>query len=345
LHDTYDYAALRSTVRALFAHQGFDEGKADSIAEVLIEADLMGHATHGLALVPWYMEMVAANLFTKTGEPDVVSDRGACVAWNGKRIPGTWLVQRALDLALERAPTYGTVTVAIAASQHIGALVPYLPRATGLGFMVLLASSSPAVATVAPFGGMKPVMTPNPIAAGIPTEGDPILLDVSASITTNNYARQLVREGKRFPHPWAMDAQGNATTDPKAVIEGGGSILPTGGIDHGHKGYGLGLIVEALTQGLSGVGRADPRMPGTSAVWLQVIDPTAFGGQDAFKRQTSWLSAACRDNPPRPGVERVRVPGDRALAHRRLAMAHGVPLSAAIVNGLRPHLEKAGLEL
>jgi LDH2 family malate/lactate/ureidoglycolate dehydrogenase len=341
----YEYGALRATVRALFSHHGFDDGKADSIAEVLIEADLLGHATHGLALVPWYMEMVASNLFTKTGEPDVISDRGACVAWNGKRIPGTWLVQRALDLALERAPTYGTVTVSIAASQHIAALVPYLPRATDRGFMVLLASSSPGVATVAPFGGTRPVMTPNPIAAGIPTDGDPILLDVSASITTNNYARQLMREGKRFPHAWAMDAAGNATDDPKVVLEGGGSILPIGGIDHGHKGYGLGLIVEALTQGLSGLGRADPRMPGTSSVYLQVIDPTAFAGQDAFKRQTSWLAAACRDNPPRPGVERVRVPGDQAMRRKRAALANGVPLSPAIVAGLKPHLDKAGLTL
>jgi L-lactate dehydrogenase len=343
--DLHDYDKLRSTIRALFAHHGFDEPKADSIAEVLIEADLMGHATHGLALVPWYMEMVASNLFTKTGEPDVISDRGACVAWNGKRIPGTWLVQRAMDIALERAPTYGTVTISIAASQHIGALVPYLTRATERGYMVLLASSSPAAATVAPFGGTKPVMTPNPIAAGIPTDGDPILLDVSASITTNNYARQLMRDGQRFPRPWAMDKEGNATDDPKAVIEGGGSILPIGGIDHGHKGYGLGLIVEALTQGLSGLGRADPRMPGGSAIFLQVIDPTAFAGQDAFKRQTSWLVDACRSNPPRPGVERVRVPGDQAMGRKRAALANGVPLSAAIVNGLKPHLEKAGLAI
>lgn len=345
MNTTHDYAPLRATIRALFSHHGFDEGKADSISEVLIEADLMGHATHGLALVPWYMEMAASNLFTKTGEPDVISDRGACVAWNGKRIPGTWLVQRAIDLALERVATYGTVTVAISACQHIGALVAYLPRVTDRGCMVLLASSSPAAATVAPFGGTRPIMTPNPIAAGIPTAGDPILLDVSASITTNNYARQLMKDGQRFPRAWAMDKEGNATDDPRIVIEGGGSILPTGGIDHGHKGYGLGLIVEALTQGLGGYGRADPRMPGGSAVWLQVIDPAAFAGEDAFKRQTTWLANACRDNPPRPGVERVRVPGDRALAHKRLAMSHGVPLSAAIVDGLRPHLEKAGLEL
>jgi LDH2 family malate/lactate/ureidoglycolate dehydrogenase len=188
-------------------------------------------------------------------------------------------------------------------------------------------------------------MTPNPIAAGIPTDGDPILLDVSAAITTNNYARQLMKDDQRFPQPWAMDCDGNPTDDPRAVIEGGGSILPTGGLDHGHKGYGLGLIVEALTQGLGGYGRADPRMPGGSAVWLQVIDPAAFAGQDAFNRQTSWLAQACRDNPPRPGVDRVRVPGDRALAHKRLAMANGVPLSRAIVDGLKTHMEKAGLAL
>ncbi len=127
------------------------------------------------------------------------------------------------------------VTVAIANSHHTGALAVYLPRLTERGLWVQLICSSPAAHGVAPFGGTEPLFSPNPIAAGIPTHGDPILLDVSSSIMTLNSARQLVARGKRFPGKWAMDADGQPSDDPNAVVSGGGSLLPVGAFDHGHK--------------------------------------------------------------------------------------------------------------
>jgi L-lactate dehydrogenase len=341
----YAYAALRDFTRALFEKAGYEREKADATAEVLLEADLMGHVTHGLALAPWYLDGAAKGDIRGSGEPEVVVDRGACVTWNGRRLPGTWLTLKAIDLGLERVKTHGTCTIAIADSHHIGALAAYLPRATERGCMAIVASSSPAVATVAPYGGRVPVMTPDPLGIGIPTSGDPILIDISATISTNNMARKLIGEGKRFPRPWALDRDGNATDDPKAVIGGGGSLLPVGGLDHGHKGYALGLLVEALTQGLGGFGRADSPKGATSSVYVQVIDPAAFAGQAAFARQTSWLVDACHANPPRPGVERVRVPGENAMKERRAAMASGVPLSQAIVSGLSPYADKYGVRM
>ncbi len=341
----YDYAGLRDFTTRLFEAAGYDPGKADATSEILLEADLMGHSTHGLALVPWYLDSIAAKQVATTGEPDVLSDRGASMSWNGRRLPGTWLTLKAIDLALDRVRTYGTVTIAIADSHHIGALAAYLPRATSRGCMAIVASSSPSVATVAPHGGIRAVMTPDPIAAGIPTDGDPILIDISASITTNNKARQLIAEGRRFPRPWALDAQGRETDDPGAVIGGKGSLLPVGGMDHGHKGYSLGLLVEALTQGLGGFGRADSPSGPTSSIFVQVIDPDAFAGQRAFSRQTSWLVNACRENPPRPGVDRVRVPGENAMKLRRAALEHGVALTPLIVSGVRTCAEKLGISM
>jgi L-lactate dehydrogenase len=341
----FAYPALREFTERLFAAAGCEAVKAAAIAEVLLEADLMGHSTHGLALAPWYLDGLASGDVRASGEPEVLSDRGACTSWNGRRLPGTWLTLKAVDHALERAQTYGMASVAIADSHHIGALAAYLPRATQRGCMAIVASSSPAIATVAPYGGTRPVMTPDPIAAGIPTDGDPVLIDISASITTNNKARQLIAEGQRFPRPWALDAQGRETDDPAAVLGGGGSLLPVGGLDHGHKGYALGLLVEALTQGLGGYGRVDAPKGATSSVFVQVIDPAAFAGQAAFTRQTSWLVAACRGNPPRPGVERVRVPGENAMQRRRAGMRDGVGLSALIVEALAPRAAKAGLAL
>ncbi|HET9652302.1 MAG TPA: Ldh family oxidoreductase, partial [Usitatibacter sp.] len=130
---------------------------------------------------------------------------------------------------------------------------------------------------------------------------------------------------------------------PRAVIGGGGSLLPVGGLDHGHKGYALALLVEALTQGFGGFGRADSPKGATSSVFVQVMDPGAFAGQAAFTRQTSWLVNACRENPPRPGVDRVRIPGDNAMKRRRAAIEAGVEISSAIVAALRPYAERFGV--
>ena len=334
----FEYQAIRKTVLALFGRAGLHDAAAAAVTDVLLEADLIGHATHGLALVPWYLEAARSGAMQLEGEPEVLVDRGACVTWDGHRLPGAWLASRAVELAVERAITLGTVTVVIRDCGHVGALAAYMEKATSRGMMLLIASSTPSVAGVAPFGGTQAVFTPNPIAAGLPTDGEPILLDISASITTLNRARQLAREGRQFPAPWVLDKDGNTSTNPAVVVSEGGSLLPVGGLDHGHKGYSLALLVEALTQGLSGFGRADQPTGTSVSLFIQVIDPSAFAGREAFARQTSHLAQACRDSTPRPGVERVRVPGDRAAIAKRSALHDGVPLDDAILQALEPWL-------
>ncbi len=336
--DLIEYAS------ALFAAAGCDGDKPAAIAAGLVEADLLGHTTHGLQLAPVYLGDLEAGSMTARGEPEVVADRGAAVTWDGRRLPGVWLATKAVDLAVSRAPTYGVVTVVIRRGHHIGCLAAFLQRATDRGFMITIASSDPAVATVAPFGGRTAVYTPDPLAVGIPTDGDPILIDISASITTNGMAGRLRREGKRFPGKWALDAAGNPTDDPNALFTNPpGTLLPMGGIDHGHKGYGLALMVEALTQGLSGFGRADAQSGWGASVFIQVIDPTAFGGSDAFKKETSHLAGACRTCPPAPGVDAVRVPGQRGLERKRQALAEGVSLYPGIMPALEPYATKLGV--
>ena len=341
----FDFQAVRQTVLALFGRAGLPQAAASAVTDVLLEADLIGHATHGLALVPWYLEAARSGAMRLEGEPEVLVDRGACVTWNGHRLPGAWLASRAVDLAVERAATYGTATVVIRDCGHVGALAAYMEKATSRGMVLLMASSTPSVAGVAPFGGTQAVFTPNPIAAGIPTEGTPILLDISASITTLNRARQLAREGRKFPGPWVLDQHGNTSDDPAIVVSQGGSLLPVGGLDHGHKGYSLALLVEALTQGLSGFGRADGPTGTSVSLFIQVIDPSAFAGQQAFTRQTSHLAQACRDSLPRPGGAPVRVPGDRAAVARQEALRDGLPLDEAILQSLAPWLDRYGLAL
>jgi LDH2 family malate/lactate/ureidoglycolate dehydrogenase len=197
----YDAAALVAFARALFAAAGCDEDKAQTLAEVLVEGDLLGHTTHGLQLAAGYLEEIADGRMNVIGEPEVVADRGAVATWEGRRLPGVWLTVKALDLAMDRAQRLGTGAVAIRNSHHIACLAAYLERVTARGYMAMIASSDPSEATVAPFGGRRAVFTPDPIAVGIPTEGEPILIDISASITTNGLTNRLRREGRRYPGP------------------------------------------------------------------------------------------------------------------------------------------------
>lgn len=337
----YRAADLVAFARALFAAAGCDGDKPQVIAEYLVEADLMGHTTHGLQLAAGYLSEIEAGRMKPAGAPTIVADRGAAVTWDGGTLPGVWLTVRAIDLGVERARTHGACTVAIRRSHHIACLATFLPRATDQGMMVMIASSDPADASVAPFGGLRAVFTPDPIAVGIPTDAEPILIDMSASITTNGMTNRLRKEGRCYPSTWAMTSTGEPTDDPNTLFtDPPGTLLPSGGKDHGHKGYGLALTVEALTQALPGHGRSDKPTGWGAGVFVQVFDPAAFGGSDAFTRETGWIAAACRNNPPAPGISAVRVPGQQALANKRAALSAGVPLYSGIMDALKPWVEK-----
>jgi len=342
VNDRYRPEALVAFAAGLFERAGLARDRAECVARLLVEADLLGHTTHGLALAPGYLQAIEAGTMAVSGEPEVLSDRGAAVLWDGRRLPGIWLTERAVALATERALAHGLATVSIRHSHHIGCLAVFLEGAARAGFMVLIASSDPSVASVAPFGGSAPVMTPNPLAAGIPTDGDPILIDVSMSITTNGLSDRLRREGGRYPGTWAIDAAGAATDDPAVLwADPPGTILPLGGLEYGHKGYALGLMVEALTQGLTGFGRADGPTEWGASVWVQVIDPAAFGGREAYCRQTGWLAQACRAGPA--AGKPVRLPGEQGLARKRAAQEHGLALYPTILGALAPWAAKLGV--
>jgi LDH2 family malate/lactate/ureidoglycolate dehydrogenase len=342
----FPVAELIAFASQLFAAAGCDGDKPDVIARGLVEADLLGHTTHGLQLAAPYLRELETQAMTATGEPDIVADRGAVATWDGRKLPGIWLTCRAMDLAVERAITFGLAAVSIRNSHHIGCLAAFLQRATDQGLLAIVACSDPATASVAPYGGRKAVFTPDPIAFGIPTESDPILIDISASITTNGLTNRLKAEGKRFPGNWALTADGTPTDDPGALSTiPPGTLLPTGGVDHGHKGYGLALMIEALTHGLAGFGRSQSPKGWGASVFVQVFDPAAFGGQAPFQREMEWIAAACRDNPPVPGVTAVRLPGQNGLQRKRHALAAGVELYPGILESLQPWGEKYGVSI
>jgi LDH2 family malate/lactate/ureidoglycolate dehydrogenase len=336
---------LTAFATELFTASGMEGDKAACMARLLVLTDMMGRATHGLAQCEAYLAQIASGQMTKDGNPEVVHDRGGTIVWDGGYRPGHWLVDRALALGYDRIGAHGTVTIAIRRSHHIGCLAALAKGATDRGLFVMLASSGPHSKIVAPFGGKQALFSPNPFAIGFPATQFPVLVDISSSLTTVSMAREKTAAGEHFEHPWLMDSDGQPTRNP-AVMEqttGRGSLLLLGGMEAGHKGFGLALMVEALTQGLAGFGRRDAPTRWGAGVYLHLIDPEAFAGRDAFIEQMDFLVDECHANPALDPTRPVRLPGERAAHNIARAKADGVPLSPAIVRSLVACANKLGV--
>lgn len=341
--ERYSPSELRGLALDLLMKVGMPEDKASTIADTLIEGDLLGHDTHGLVLLPRYLAEIESGSMLCSGAPTVLSDKPAVQVWDGNRLPGPWLVEQGMDMLMPRARELGVASLAIRRSHHIACLAVYLMRAARQGFVMVLASSDSNSASVAPHGGTRAVFTPNPIAIGYPCSAGDVLIDISASITTNGMTNRKARLGELFEEDWLLDAKGNLSNDPSVCLQDPpGTILPIGGVSYGHKGFGLSLMIEALTGGLAGWGRADPKVGWGAIVNITLYDIESFGGREDFLRQMDHVATACLTNPPRPGVSRVRLPGHNGLKRRADQLEHGIALHPEIKPLLTPFCERLG---
>lgn len=332
----YNVQALTTFIEQLFENAGADSEVAQVVTRVLLEGELLGHRTHGLNLVSRYIGgMLSGQVKARAQALEQVSDSGIASLFDGHYLLGPYCVSRALDCAATGATAQGIGIAVIRRAAHIGCLAAYLKPYTDQGLVAMVYSSDPSVGLVCAHGGVDPVYTPNPIAAGIPTQGEPILLDVSMSTVTLGLVGQCRDAGSRLPHPVLVSNEGQVSDDPRDFFTNPqGSILPLGGQAFGHKGFALALLVEALTSGLAGHGRKDaPDQWGASATAV-VIDPRFFGGLQAFTDETSFLGRLVLASRPLDPERPVRLPGQAGLALRRQALEQGVSLSPLLVADL-----------
>ncbi|MEQ9640615.1 MAG: Ldh family oxidoreductase [Alphaproteobacteria bacterium] len=344
--DRYDVAELTAAVVALFRAAGMAEAPAQAVAEILIDADLLGYDTHGLQFVPGYLAALESGAMRRDGEPEIVADHGASVVLDADRLPGQWAMLRALELAQARLQDHPIAAIAVRRSANISCLATYVKRAADAGHVALLFASGPSNKGVAPHGGRAGALSTNPLAFAIPAHPHPILADTSTSATSNRAVERAQRQGQRLPGPYLVGGDGQLTDDPAALAPGDkqrppGAILPAGGVEQGYKGFALSLLVEALASGLGGPARTEGK-PGGNHDFLLLIDPARFAGTDTLVAEMTALADSLRATPPRNPAHPVRLPGDRAYARYAEQMAKGVRLHPEVVERLWPCFRKYG---
>lgn len=337
--ERYRAEELKELAAAMLTAAGLTERHADACADTLVEADLLGYTTHGIQFLPQYCRALEDGGMAREGDMTLVRDGGSSLVWDADKLSGPWCARQAVAEALRRSKSHGVVTALVRRGHNMACLATYLLPVLQANRIGLIFVSTPGSAGVAPPGGRTGRYSTNPMAAGFPTGGDPVLIDMATSATTNRLTERLARAGEQHKGEPMLDAEGRPSNDPAVLVGGGGgAIRPLGGDANEHKGFALALMVEALSACLAGAGHAMKDETGTpvgSSAFIQIIDPEAFGGRSAFLREIDALKDWLTATPPRPGSDGVRIPGQRAFAARREQLEKGVALHPSI----RPHVE------
>ncbi|MDH5287766.1 MAG: Ldh family oxidoreductase [Betaproteobacteria bacterium] len=322
-------ADLEALAARALRNSGASDAMAQATARALVAADLRGLASHGVARVPQYATHLSNGRADGAAVPAVARSKGATAlvdARCGLAFPACAL---AVDTAIAKAREFGVAFVGVTNSHHFGVAELHLAPVAAAGMVGIALGNSPAAMPAA--GGRTPLFGTNPIAAVFPRrDAAPLAIDLSLSEVARGKLMVAAKEGKAIPLGWALDRDGNATTDPKAGLEG--SMLPMGGA----KGAMLALAVELLVTALTGAAlgfEADSffvdagNRPRIGQAFL-VVDPAALAGRESYLERVETLVAAMLADAG------VRLPGARRNALAAKAAAEGIEIPQALSDQL-----------
>jgi uncharacterized oxidoreductase len=305
---------------------GCPEGEATVIADALAKANLTGHDSHGIIRVEQYARMVK-NGDIVPGAPTTVVKEAPCTAvvdggWNF----GPVVARRAVELAICKAREFGTGTVSVRNSNHLGRLGEYTLMAADSGMACIATVNNHGRGTlVAPFGGSDGRLATNPISFACPGPERPVLVDITTSVVAEGKVRIMRNAGKTLPEGWLINNKGEPSTDPNDLYTTPrGAILPFGGAV-GHKGFALGMMVDILSGALSGAGCSQSETARLgNAMFFNVIDIEKFVTREEFLEHVTVLQRHVRASPPAPGVREILMPGEPEFREEERRRREGI---------------------
>jgi LDH2 family malate/lactate/ureidoglycolate dehydrogenase len=350
---------LRELTTRVFEAAGAPTDTARQVADHLVDANLVGHDSHGVLRVADYVRHVRDGQIRPAAEPGVTQSTPVAALVDGGWGFGQPAANLAIDRACDAASTSGVGLAAVARAYHLGRLGAYMERAAARGFVALawLGGFGTERGAV-PYGGARAAFGTNPLAAAFPTsaDGEQVLVDLATTGAAAGKIMVLADKGESAPEGWLVDREGRPTTDPRDFANGG-ALLPVGG----HKGYGLAVLAELLGQTLTGAdetveagghrGESPQRESRGGGVYRKAgslflaLDPGLFRAAETTRAAAAEFADGVRAIPPAPGFERVLIPGDPERLTRRQRLEEGITLPAATWRGFREAAESVGVHV
>jgi len=304
---------VRKLIEKACRGRGASDHEAKLFADVLIEAELRGRPTHGLNRLSGILKWLDGRA---PGAPEIVEERGPLLIIDGHDQSGYLVAAFMADEAARVAQEQGHALVGCRNTRHCGMLGYYAARAAAAGVIALMfADCSPLVA---PWGGAESVLGTNPLAAALPHEPYPILIDMGTSATTYGALDVARRTGRPAPEGAVLDEEGRPTTNPDAVH----TILPLAG----HKGYALGLLVQLLAGPVVGA-TAVPADHRDYGIFMLALRPNLFASGDHYEAGVGHLIETIKSSRKMPGCQEILIPGERAFREREERLREGIEIS------------------
>ncbi len=327
-----DWRELREFTATVFHRAGVPREDADTEAEVLVWANLRGVDSHGVLRIPWYVENLDTGIMNPTPRIRVTKETPATVLIDADRALGPVVTVMAMRRVIEKARGVGVGWGLIRETTHQGAMAYYALMAADAGMAGIASVCSPP--NMAPFGARAAGVHNSPIAIAAPGNESNLVLDMATSVVAGGKLDLAVDKGQPIPLGWAIDVDGNPTTEPRRP----NILLPAGG----PKGSGLALMFECLSSLMVGNPLLEPSLSGAKVVergvqnsFIMAVDVAAFTDADEYRANVDRLIEAQKALPPADGVDEVMVPGEPEGRTYRDRAANGIPLPPGTVANLR----------
>ena len=338
-----DHLKLKSFAQTIFERLGTEPDKALETAAHLVEANLKGHDSHGVGMIPNYVGSALRGGLKVNENASVLKDHGAVLLTDGGFGLGQVVGRQATDLGIEKAKQLGLACVGARNNYHLGRIGTYAEHCVAAGMVsihfVNVVGHPPFVSL---WGSREKRLQTNPFCCGVPTESAPLILDMATSAIALGKVRVANMKGEQVPEGALFDAAGRPTQDANAIAEGG-SLGPFGG----HKGSGLALMCELLGGALAGewtMQDLDKQQEMTvNHMLMLILDPDVFGGAAGFAREVAGMQAYARSAAPAEGFDQVQLPGDPERASRAHRLTQGIPIDEQSWGAICSAAEKAGL--
>lgn len=342
-------ADLREQVATIIRAAGSSEAEARTVAANLVLANLTGHDSHGVGMVPRYIDAVLEGGLAPNAPVRTVVDLGTLITLDGQRGYGQVIGEQAMALGIARARQHGNCIVALGNSHHLGRIGHWAEMAVAEGLVSIHFVNVLSRPVVAPWGGGDGRLGTNPCCIGIPVAGrEPFLLDFATSRVAQGKMRVAHNEGKAVPPGYLIDEHGRPTSDPGVVVvpqSNGlfGALMPFGE----HKGSGLAVACELLGGALTGGGTWHRAPDGKRAVingmLTVLVDPKRLGTQQQFEQEARAFVDWVRQSPPGAGFDEVMLAGDPERKARAARERDGVMVDDTTWNEILEAGRKVGV--